>query len=152
MIKLFKAVLLAAAVCSVSAGETWLTDLEAAKKQAQKENKAVLIDFTGSDWCGFCIKLKKDVFDTEEFKKFAEKNLVLVEVDFPRRKKLPEGLSEKNQALQEQFKVRGFPTIVLLDSSGKMIDTGDEFVGYGGEGMEKYIAKIQKALAKRVTS
>jgi protein disulfide-isomerase len=149
MTKLFQAFLLAAALCTVSAGETWLTDLEAAKKEAAKGNKAILMDFTGSDWCGFCIKLKKEVFDTEEFKKFAEKNLVLVEVDFPNKKPQPEALKAANEELQKKYGVQGFPTVVILDSTGKKLD---QFVGYGGGGPKKYIENLQKVLAKKATS
>jgi protein disulfide-isomerase len=149
MLKLFSAVLIAFAVSAASAGEGWLTDLEAAKKQAAKENKAILVDFTGSDWCGFCIKLQKEVFSKDEFKKFAEKNLVLVEIDFPRAKKQSAEEKKTNKALQDQYKVEGFPTILVLDSNGKKLE---EFVGYGGEGAEKYIAKLQDALAKKARS
>ena len=149
MIKILQAVLLAAAVCAAHAGEGWLTDLDAAKKQAEKENKAILVDFTGSDWCPPCIKLKKDVLDTAEFKKFAAENFVLVEIDFPRSKKQSPELKKANQALQEKYKIEGFPTIMILDAKGKKIE---EFVGYGGEDAEKYIAKLQKVLDKKATS
>lgn len=149
MMRILQALLLAAAVSTAMAGDNWLTNLEAAKKQAQKENKAILVDFTGSDWCGFCIKLKKEVFDTADFKKFADQNLVLVEIDFPRAKKQTAEEKKANQALQEKYKVEGFPTIIVLDASGKKLD---EFVGYGGEGPEKYIAKLQGAVAKKANS
>jgi thioredoxin-related protein len=149
MIKLFHAFILALAVCTVSAGEGWLTDLEAAKKQAAKENKAILVDFTGSDWCGFCIKLDKQVFSKEEFKKYAEKNLVLVEIDFPRSKKQSDELKKANKALQAKYNIEGFPTIVLMNAEGKKLD---EFVGYGGEPVDKYIQKIQAVLSKNAKS
>ena len=87
MKKLILPLLLLAAV-TARAELTWLTDLDEAKKVATKENKKLLVDFTGSDWCGYCIKLHKEVFDTPEFEKFA-KDYVLVELDFPRRKEQP---------------------------------------------------------------
>jgi len=103
---------------SLTAAEGWLTDLDEAKKVAAKENKAILVDFTGSDWCGWCIRLREEVFDKPEFKE-ASKDFVLVELDFPRTKKLPEGQKEKNQALSKKFNVRGFPTILLMTAEGQ---------------------------------
>ncbi|MCZ7637735.1 MAG: thioredoxin family protein [Verrucomicrobia bacterium] len=75
----------------------WHTDLAKAQALAKTENKKVLINFTGSDWCGFCIKLHKEVFATPEFQEFAGKNLVLVEADFPRNKTLPAELKAANE-------------------------------------------------------
>lgn len=145
MMKLLQGLFLAAAVCAVSAGEGWLTDLEAAKKQAAKENKAILVDFTGSDWCPPCKQLKAKVLDQPEFKKFAEKNLVLVEIDFPRSKKQSAELKKANQALQEKYNIEGFPTILVLDSQGKKLE---QYVGYGGETPSEYVAKLQKVIKK----
>jgi protein disulfide-isomerase len=92
----------------------WLTSAPDAEKKAKEEKKVVLLDFTGSDWCGWCMKLKKEVFDTKEFAEYADKNLVLVEVDFPMHKKLPEAQQKSNSALQEKYKVNGY----RLDCSG----------------------------------
>src|SRR3954470_8139378 len=118
MRKICQFLFLAAVVATLRAEPTWLTKLDKAKAKAQKENKAVLLDFTGSDWCPPCMKLKKTVFDSSEFQKFAAKHLVLVEVDFPRGKKLKD-LSEEqqmaNKALAQQFDVDAFPTVILLD-------------------------------------
>ena len=149
MTKLLQALVFALAICTASAGEGWLTDLEAAKKQAAKENKAILVDFTGSDWCGFCIKLQKEVFSKEEFKKFAEKNLVLVEIDFPQRKKQPDEVKQANKALAKKYNIEGYPTIVLLDANGKELK---RFEGYGGEGAQKYVQNLQQVLGKRSNS
>ena len=77
----------------------WMDDYEAAVKLAKAENKLLLLDFTGSDWCGWCIKLKKEIFDQKEFVAYAEENLVLVELDFPRKKKLTESLQKQNKEL-----------------------------------------------------
>ena len=132
-----------------AADDQWLTDLDKAKAQAKQENKAVLMDFTGSDWCGFCIKLDKQVFSTKEFKEFAKKNLVLVEVDFPNDKsKLTKAQQDANAKLKDQFSVRGFPTIVVLDSSGKKLG---ELVGYGGDAPADYIKKLEKLMAKKTS-
>ncbi len=99
----------------------WLTDLPKAQAQAKKENKLVMLDFTGSDWCGWCIKLNKDVFSKPEFAKYAKENLVLVEVDFPRRKQQTADVKKANQALQEKYGIQGYPTIVVLDADGKKV-------------------------------
>ena len=79
------------------------------------------MDFTGSDWCGWCIKLQKEVFSQPEFKEYASKNLVLVEVDFPRSKKIADDLKAQNESLAQHFQVQGFPTIIVLDSEGKSL-------------------------------
>lgn len=124
---------------SALAQPVWHEDLDEALKKARAENKQVLVNFTGSDWCGFCIKLQKEVFSTPEFAKLAEQKLVLVEVDFPRRKALSEARKKVNQKLQKQYKVEGFPTLVLLNAEGKEVS---RMVGYGGGGL----AAVRKQL------
>ncbi len=112
----------ATALLTASAAElNWLTDAAKAQAQAKTENKLVLLDFTGSDWCGWCIKLNKEVFNTPEFAEYAKKNLVLVEVDFPRRKKLSDEQKQANEALSKKYGVEGFPTLILLDGNGKKL-------------------------------
>jgi thioredoxin-related protein len=101
----------------------WLTDLPKAQAQAKKENKLVMLDFTGSDWCGWCIKLHKEVFSQPEFAKYAKENLVLVEVDFPRRKEQTAELKKANQALQEKYKIEGYPTLIVLNGNGDQVGT-----------------------------
>src|SRR5690606_26472308 len=121
--KLILSALMAFSVVAASAADgAWLTDFNKAKQQAKQENKAVLLDFTGSDWCPPCKKLAKDVFSTQEFKDFAKGKLVLVEVDFPSQKKLSDEQKQANEKLKEEFKIRAYPTIVVLDSSGKELD------------------------------
>src|SRR5436309_7784368 len=111
------------ALLQVGAEElNWLTDLPKAQAQAKKENKLVMLDFTGSDWCGWCIKLNREVFSKAEFAKFAKDNLVLVEVDFPRTKKQTEEQKKANAALAEKYKIQGYPTIVVLNGDGKRLD------------------------------
>jgi len=100
-----------------SEGE-WLTDLPKALAKAKDEKKLVLLDFTGSDWCGWCIKFNKEVLATPEFKQYANKNLVLVELDFPRRKALSPELKKANEALKDKYRVDGFPTFVVLNGDG----------------------------------
>ncbi len=124
---------------NVTASE-WLTDLPAAVKKAREENKALLLDFTGSDWCGWCKKLKSEVFDTPEFQSFADANLILVEVDFPRGKKLAAAQVEANQKLADRFNVDGFPTIILLDADEKYLGQ----TGYLAGGPKVFISQLEK--------
>ena len=91
--------------------ENWMTGFPDAFELSIKENKPIMANFTGSDWCGWCMKLDRAVFLTEEFKKWAENNVILLELDFPRRKKLDKELEESNNQLQSIFRVRGFPSI-----------------------------------------
>lgn len=135
--------LLAATVFwQVNAAEsTWLTDLPKAQAQAKAQDKMVLLDFTGSDWCGWCKKFKKEVFDTSAFQDYAAKNLVLVEVDFPNQKPQSEALKKANQALKTKYDIHGFPTLVVLNKDGKEIGRQ---VGYSKGGPKAFIAKLEK--------
>lgn len=99
-------------------GGGWTTNYAAAAEKAKKEQKAILLEFTGSDWCGWCIKLKEEVFDKKEFKDWAAKHAVLVEVDFPRGKEQSAELIKQNQELSDKFPVEGYPTVVVLNSNG----------------------------------
>ena len=122
MKKIFVGLVAVATVLTASTAElNWLTDAAKAQAQAKAENKIVLLDFTGSDWCGWCIKLNKEVFSTPEFAKYAKKNLVLVEVDFPHRKKLSDAQKRANEALSNKYGIEGYPTLILLDGSGKKV-------------------------------
>ena len=132
---------LAAAVLQATAAESaWSTDFPAAQAQAKKENKLVVMNFTGSDWCSWCKKLHKEVFGTKEFGAYAKDKLVLVEVDFPNAKKQTDALKKANSALQEKFKAEGFPTIVVLDGDGKVLWRQ---VGYMPGGPEAWISKLK---------
>ncbi|HEY0457459.1 MAG TPA: thioredoxin family protein [Verrucomicrobiae bacterium] len=124
---------------------SWSTDLPKAQAQAKKENKLVLMDFTGSDWCGWCIKLNKEVFATKEFTEYAKKNLVLVELDFPSKKQQSEALKKANNELKDKYKIDGYPTIIVLDGSGKQLWTQ---VGYMEGGPKAWIAELDKTRAK----
>ncbi len=97
----------------------WETSFEKAKATAQAENKDILMNFTGSDWCGWCIRLGDEVFRHQKFAEYANKNLVLLELDFPEGFELEESLQQQNRALQAQFGIQGFPAILLLDSEGR---------------------------------
>lgn len=122
-------------------GVEWLTDLPAAQAKAKAENKLVLMNFTGSDWCGWCMRFKKKVYETAEFAEYAAKNLILVELDFPDKKPQSEELKKANKALQSQYKVTGFPTTVILDGEGKTLK---EFHRYFLGGPGAFIAQLEK--------
>ncbi len=96
---------------------TWYTDLSKARAASDASHKPVFGFFTGSDWCGWCRKLQSDVFSKSAFISWAKKNVVLLELDFPRRKQLPEELAQQNQALQQAFKLQGYPTIWIFYAS-----------------------------------
>ncbi len=127
---------------SLSAGEGWLTDFEAAKAKAAAEQKPLLVDFTGSDWCGWCIMLDKEVFSQQAFKDYAADSLVLVELDFPRGKEQSAELKAQNEALAEKYEIRGFPTILILSPEGKLVGK----TGYQRGGAEAYVAHIKEIL------
>jgi protein disulfide-isomerase len=119
----------------------WTTDYKAALDQAKSQNKQVLLDFTGSDWCGYCKLLDKEVLAQSSFKDFADKNYILVTIDFPQQKQLPDDLKAQNDGLQKQFHVDGFPTLIVIDAAGN--ELGRE-VGYGpGSGPDAVISKLK---------
>jgi thioredoxin-related protein/Tfp pilus assembly protein PilF len=118
----------------------WMTDFAMAQTKAKKEKKFLLVDFTGSDWCGWCIRLKNEVFDKEEFKAEAPKNFVLVELDYPHEKKLSDALKEQNEKLQEHYKIHGFPTVLMMDAEGNVI----AHTGYQAGGPAKYVEHLQQ--------
>ena len=120
----------------------WKTDLGKAVELAKKENKAVLVNFTGSDWCQWCKKLSSEVFTTKEFKEYAQNNLVLVKIDFPQS--IPQSNQTKmyNQSLAQRFGVQGFPTILIFNSEGKPVAK----TGYMPGGPVNYINQIKNIL------
>ena len=95
--------------------EGWMVDINKAYEVSKKTGKPIMANFTGSDWCGWCKKLKFEVFDKPEFKKWADENVVLVELDFPRRFQLPENIKQQNYGLAQAFKVTGYPTIWVFN-------------------------------------
>ena len=141
MKKILMTMLAATVLWQVNAAEaTWLTDLPKAEAQAKAEHKMVLMDFTGSDWCGWCIKFKKEVLDTPEFQDYAAKNVVLVDLDYPNKKPQSDELKAANAALKKQYGIHGFPTLVVLDQDGKEIGRQ---VGYSKGGPKAFIAKLE---------
>ena len=138
MKKLILTLLLLATV-TVHAKVTWLTDLDTAKAQGLKENKPVLVDFTGSDWCPPCIQLHKVVFGSAEFAAVASQ-YVLVELDFPNKKPQTPELKAKNREWQKMYGISSFPTVLLIDAkSGEVFG---KIAGFGGQTAKEYLEKL----------
>lgn len=125
-----------------SFAQNWTTNIEEAKATAAKENKNILLVFSGSDWCAPCIKLDKNVWQSTEFKTYADGKFVLLRADFPKKKAnvLPEALKNANLALAEKYNKEGFfPLVVVLDANGKVVARK----GYENQTAEKYITELQ---------
>lgn len=129
----------------------WLINFEKAAQQSLATGKPIVANFTGSDWCGWCKKLKKEVFDKAEFKAWAKENVILLELDYPRRKPQSEAIKKQNRELQQAFQVRGYPTIHVFNV--KLSNNQLEFVplgqtGYVAGGPKAWIAKTNSFLKK----
>ena len=123
----------------------WLDNLPDARKIALQEKRPILIDFTGSDWCGWCIKLDKEVFSTKVFQAYAKDNLVLMLADFPSDKsKQSEEVQKQNEQMKNDFPIRGFPTVFILSPDGKTVAK----TGYQDGGPEAYVEHIKKLIAE----
>jgi len=148
MKKLFTTMMALLACVSLGTAEEgkWLHDFEAAKTQAKEESKPIFINFTGSDWCGWCIKLEKEVFTKKEFQEYAKDNLVLVEIDFPEKKEQSVDLKAQNKKLDKDFEIEGYPTLFLLDADGKKF-TDD--IGYREGGPEAYVKHLKSLIEKK---
>lgn len=131
-------------LASVYADNVWKTDFEAALTEAKSQNRYVLVNFTGSDWCGWCIKLHKEVFSHEAFKQFAADKLVLVEIDFPRKDSQSKELKAQNKKLAEKYGIRGFPTILVLSPDGELVGK----TGYKAGGAKAYVAHLEEIIGK----
>ena len=116
----------------------WQTDFQAAQAKAKAQRKTLLVAFTGSDWCPWCKKLKAEVFDKQPFLSAARKQFVLVNVDFPHEKKLPDELKQQNGKLAKRYKINTYPSILLLKPDGELI----AHTGYSPGGPEKYVKQL----------
>lgn len=128
-------------VASARAESTWITDYKKAQEEAKANHKLVLLEFTGSDWCGFCFQLDRAILSQPQFKDYANKNLVLVEIDFPRRKAQSIETRKQNAELAERYQVDGFPTLVVLNSEGKAVWRYD---GLYMSGLAAFLAELDK--------
>lgn len=120
----------------------WTNDLEKARKRAKEHEKLILADFTGSDWCVWCKKLKEEVFHTKEFRQWAEERFVFLKVDFPRSKEQPEWVKKQNKKLAQRFNVKGFPTILFFDHEWRERARA----GYRPGGPTQWIERVEKQL------
>jgi thioredoxin-related protein len=125
---------------AIAANPAWLTDYAAAKAKAKSDNKLMLLDFTGSDWCGWCKRLNTEVFSQPQFQEYAAKNLVLVELDFPRRKEQTDIVKKQNRQLAAEYQIEGFPTLIVLNPEGKKVGT----LGYMEGGPATFIAALER--------
>lgn len=132
------------ASASLAGGPGWHTSYDKAIAESKKTGKPILADFTGSDWCYWCKVLDKEVFETSEFKTWAKKNVVLLYLDYPQAKKLSPELTKQNEKLAEKFKIRGYPTVLVINSKGAEIGK----LGYMEGGPKKWIAEAEKSVKK----
>jgi len=133
------------ALCaSASAKSGWVDDFEKGLAKAKAENKMAIVDFTGSDWCVWCKKLDDEIFSKAKFKEYVKDKYVLVEVDFPQIKRLPEKKQKANAEVAEKFKVQGYPTVVVLRTDGSEVGR----LGYVEGGPDAFIAELEKKSKK----
>jgi protein disulfide-isomerase len=147
MKKLLLGLVASLAIVAANAAELkWHTSLPDAMAKAKAEKKLVFLEFTGSDWCPPCKQLHKEVLASKAFASYAADKYVLVELDFPRKKEQSDELKKANRALAMEFKVEGYPTVVILDAAGKELYRK---VGFRGGGTaEDYIADLDKGIGK----
>jgi len=122
----------------------WLENFGQAKKLAAGKKLPILLLFTGSDWCPACMYMEQEIFSKKEFLSFAEKNFVLMKADFPENKILPDNIKKQNDELKKKYGAFLLPTIVILDSSGKLVQE----VTYEGDEVSAYIDVLKKIIAK----
>ena len=140
--KLFLLSCLVFVCCGPALAEgNWLTDYEAAKAKAKSDHKLVLLNFTGSDWCGYCKHMQADIFSKPQFQEYAAKNLVLVELDFPRFKQQSDAVRKQNMKLASEYDIEAFPTLIVLSPEGKPVWNS---MGYIEGGPESLIAALEK--------
>lgn len=138
-------VVAAVAICTGAfASDGWMTDLDKATAKAKEENKHVLIDFSGSDWCGWCIKLDKEVFAQKAFKDYAKDNLVLLLVDWPQSTPDSKAVQAKSGPIMKKYGIQSFPTVLILSPDGKTLAK----TGYQDGGAEAYVEHIKKLIAE----
>lgn len=131
---------------SAAAEASWNENFVSAQAKAESEGKPMLLLFTGSDWCGYCIKLEKGVLSSEEFAQYTESSYVLVKADFPRGIPQSEALVKQNEELAAEYGVQGFPTVLVVSPDGKTVL--DRKVGYAGTTPADYIEDLRKYEAK----
>lgn len=130
----------------IAPGTTWMGDINTAKTEAAQQHKLILVNFSGSDWCGPCIRLRKEILESTQFEGYATDHLVLVRADFPRQKKnqLSKEQVKLNEALADKYNSEGkFPYTLLVDENGKVLKSWD---GYPNETPEAFVGEIEKIM------
>ena len=130
----------------------WLINFEEAAELSIKSGKPILANFTGSDWCGWCIRLNREVFVTPEFKDWASENVILLELDYPRRQQQTDEIKKQNRELQQFFQVRGYPTLHIFNvviTDGKTQITSLGKMGYLAGGPTPWIASANNYLKNK---
>ncbi len=152
MKKIIIALLLCAGSFAAEAQElVWETNVNKAMEVSNKTKKPMLLFFTGSDWCGWCIRLQKEVLKTPEFEKWAKDNVVLVELDYPRKAAQTPEIKKQNNELQQAFGIQGFPTVVFAKGTtknGKVNFEGLGNTGYVAGGPAAWLAVANGFLKK----
>lgn len=124
----------------------WHTDFEAAKKESARTGRPILADFTGSDWCGWCIRLKKEVFKTPQFRTWASRRVVLLEVDFPQDKPQSAAIKKQNAELAKRYQIQGYPTILFLTRKGEVMGR----YGYDEGGPQRWTAMADRMIQRAI--
>ena len=130
--------------CTKTEATDWQTDFKKASSDARASGKYIMLDFSGSDWCGWCIKLEKEVFSQDAFKDFTEKNLVCVLVDFPRRIEQTREQKQQNWNLATKYGIQGYPTIIILSPDGELVGK----TGYLQGGSRKYVQHLNEIIER----
>ena len=146
-------ILLSSFAIQAQEDQIWLTDINKAIAISRKENKPLFLFFTGSDWCGWCIRLQKEVFKTPEFSAWAKEKVVLVELDFPRRTAQDPAIQKQNTELQQIFGVQGYPTVwfvkpTIVDGKNNLEQLGS--TGYLAGGPLAWLANANSITAKYI--
>ena len=117
----------------------WFDSLSAAKAEAERTDRPILMNFTGSDWCPYCVKLEDEVFHQSEFEQWAANHVVLLKVDFPRKSELPADIKNQNEQLRAQYRhhIKGFPTVLITEASGRVLGK----LGYLKGGAKNWLAQ-----------
>jgi protein disulfide-isomerase len=141
ILRLLAGCIAALLVAAAARAADWTEDYSSALAKAKKEHKFLLLNFTGSDWCGWCKRTDAEVFSTPKFEAFASRRLVLVMVDFPRSRPLKDEVKAQNAGLQQKYGIRGFPTLIVLDPSERVVFKQE---GYEEGGTNAFLAKFPK--------
>jgi len=124
----------------------WFEDFQAAKAQAGKTGKYILLNFSGSDWCIWCKRLSNEVFVKDDFFQYANDNLILAVADFPRQNNQSAEIKAQNEALLKKYNIRGFPTVLILDPEGNLVFQ----TGYRQGGADAYVSHVKAIIEQHL--